>query len=269
MDIKCSICNCSSEKAFEHILLNKYVVNYFKCHNCEYLATENPYWLNEAYTDAVANTDTGIFMRNNIFSQQVAALLILLNNAPYCFEQQYLDYAGGYGIFVRLMRDLGFKFFWMDKYCDNIFSKSYEGNLNRTYSIVTSFEFIEHTVNPMEEIKNIFDKTDTWIFSTELLPSSIPDINWWYYSFNTGQHISFFSHKTFENIAIQLNLNYYCFGGLHVLTRNKISKIKLLLIKLCCFSKVSFIIQFIFRKIYYSKYSLTIHDMNSLVNSKS
>jgi len=32
----------------------------------------------------------------------------------------FLDYAAGYGLFVRLMRDAGYNFRWSDLYCQNL-----------------------------------------------------------------------------------------------------------------------------------------------------
>lgn len=54
------------------------------------------------------------------------------------------------------------------------------------------FECLEHLPNPIEELKSIAKISDMIIFFTELLPNYIPDKSWWYYSFETGQHISFF-----------------------------------------------------------------------------
>ena len=40
--------------------------------------------------------------------------------------KKFLDYGGGYGILVRLMRDVGYDFYWFDKYSQNIFAKGFE-----------------------------------------------------------------------------------------------------------------------------------------------
>jgi hypothetical protein len=74
------------------------------------------------------------------------------------------------------------------------------------YEAVTTF------VNPIDEIESLLKNI---IFSTELLPNPIPKPeDWWYY----GQHISFYSEKTFEFIAKKYNLNYANLGGLHLLS---------------------------------------------------
>jgi len=37
----------------------------------------------------------------------------------------FLDYAAGYGLFVRLMRDAGYNFRWSDLYCQNLFVRGW------------------------------------------------------------------------------------------------------------------------------------------------
>jgi hypothetical protein len=41
-------------------------------------------------------------------------------------NNRFIDYGGGYGLFVRLMRDAGFDYYWFDKFCDNVLSKGFE-----------------------------------------------------------------------------------------------------------------------------------------------
>jgi hypothetical protein len=56
--------------------------------------------------------DTGIMQRNLYLSKITAFILLLFFDC----RKKFLDYAGGYGVFVRLMRDYGFDFYWYDKY---------------------------------------------------------------------------------------------------------------------------------------------------------
>jgi len=80
-----------------------------------------PYWLDEAYGDAISVLDTGLIQRNLHIAERLAPLLYFLfdHKAP------YLDVAGGYGMLVRLMRDIGFDFYWSDKYCRNLFAECF------------------------------------------------------------------------------------------------------------------------------------------------
>nr|MBP9120701.1 class I SAM-dependent methyltransferase [Ignavibacterium sp.] len=143
-------------------------------------------------------------------------------------------YAGGYGVFTRLMRDIGFDFYWHDPYTQNLFANGFEKDIkpDSRFELITAFEVFEHLVNPKEEISKMLRLSDTIVFSTELLPREIPEPkDWWYYGFNHGQHISFYSEKTLRALANQLKLNYYNVNGIHILTEKKFNNTLLVLIK--------------------------------------
>lgn len=48
---------------FSDKILHKYTVQYYQCPQCEYLCTEEPYWLKEAYANPINDTDTGILVQ--------------------------------------------------------------------------------------------------------------------------------------------------------------------------------------------------------------
>jgi len=227
--IKCNICDSKIKVHDKAIILKKYNVTYYICINCGFIQTEYPFWIEEAYSKAIAATDTGIMSRN---LQNVSNLLFLckfLKN-PNC-----LDFGGGHGIFTRIMRDNGYNFYHYDKYAENLFAIGFEGILdnNNKYDLITSFEIFEHFVNPMDEIKNIIEMTDILYFSTELIPNNVPFISdWWYYSPSTGQHISFYTKKSLEIIAERFNFLYYTANNnIHIFYKNKLIKNKLKYIK--------------------------------------
>ncbi len=152
---------------------------------------------------------------------------------------KFLDYAGGYGIFVRLMRDIGFDFYWYDKYTPNLFARGFEYTPEvGKIEAITTFESFEHFVNPIEELENMLQLSKNIIFTTELLPNPIPKPEeWWYYGLDHGQHISFYSPKTFKYIADRYGLEYINLGGIQILTEKPISKFGKYIIKL---SKLDF-----------------------------
>lgn len=221
--MKCKICNEESKYIFNAKILNKYDVEYFKCTSCGFVQTQTPYWLEEAYSDAISVSDTGVMSRNNNFAKTTNVILSLIAKK----DDKFLDYGGGYGIFTRLMRDKGFDFFWYDKYATNLVARGFEGSIeNKKYSVITSFENFEHFENPIEEIEKIFSLTDTVLFSTNLVPDSTPNPNeWWYYCLEHGQHISLFSKKSLEYIAQKYQYNLISNNSnLHIFSKNKISK---------------------------------------------
>lgn len=219
------------KSAFSAQVLNKYEIQYFNCLECGFIQTEEPYWLDEAYDESIAKSDTGIVMRNISQAFKLSSLLYLKFDP----KAAYLDVAGGYGMLTRLMRDFGFDFYWSDKYSPNLMARGFEQNKSsRNFSAITAFEVMEHVYDPLSFIKENITKhnCNTFIFSTILYKSdNTPEKEWWYYSFDTGQHISFYHKKTLTRIAKILNLNFYSINGIHILSDiHNISHLKTFLI---------------------------------------
>jgi hypothetical protein len=185
------------------------------------MQTEKPYWLEESYSDAISVSDTGIMARNIHLARTAKVIFSLTINV----KEKFLDYGGGYGIFTRLMRDYGFDFYWYDKYATNLVSRGFEGELdNKRYEAITSFENFEHFENPIEEIEKIFSLTNFVLFSTELIPETVPTTdNWWYYCLEHGQHISLFSRKSLEFIAQKHGYHLTTNGtNLHIFSKKQL-----------------------------------------------
>ncbi len=125
-------------------------------------------------------------------------------------------------MFVRLMRDRGLDFYWDDKYSTNLFARGFEKPQGaEPFDAVTSFESLEHFPEPMAELRQMFALTSTVIFTTELLPDPVPaPQDWWYYGLSHGQHIAFYSRRTFHHIAQVFQARYFKVGPIHVLTQS-------------------------------------------------
>lgn len=230
--MKCKICYTDNPPCFSGKILNKYEINYYHCSSCHFLQTEQPHWLEEAYAQPINISDTGYIARNLFYANRLTVLLYLLFGK----NKIFLDYAGGYGVFVRLMRDIGFDFSWDDKYTKNIFSSGFEWNQQSRVDAVTLFEVFEHFVEPITEIENLLKISDTIIFSTDIYPDHFPmPEDWGYFGLDHGQHISFYSKKTFNVIAKQFEVNYYNVGSLHILTKKAIPVWKLMVTRLSRF----------------------------------
>ena len=229
--MNCKICGGNCDEVFTQKILNKYDVKYYQCKECAYHVTENPYWIEEAYSSALSVIDTGVMARNlDLVKTMNVMVRVLFKDAKH-----YLDYGGGYGIFTRMMRDSGYDWVWCDKYAENLVAKGFEYTGKEKIDVITSFELFEHFVNPMEDIGKMLGISDTIVFST-LVYSSGFDLKkpgeWWYYTPSSGQHISFYSVRTLEEIAKRNNLNYYMiYDWLHIITARSISKIQICIFK--------------------------------------
>ncbi|MCX8079409.1 MAG: glycosyltransferase [Geminocystis sp.] len=217
---KCKICHSDSYYFATAKFLQKYDVKYYQCSNCGFVQTENPYWLEEAYSEAIAASDIGLLYRNNFLAEIAARLIFNYFN----HEGKFLDYGGGYGVFVRLMRDRGFDFYWYDKFCRNLFATGFELSdcQDKKFEMVTAFEVFEHFNNPLGEMENILQYSQNILISTQLLPKNNPKPDeWWYYAPHEGQHVGIYTRKALEIMARKYNLKLYTDGeSLHLLTVN-------------------------------------------------
>ena len=216
--MECQICNRPSVFFANALLLKKYKIKYYRCDNCGFVQTEDPYWLEEAYSQAIIRSDVGLVDRN----LRLAKISKIIISAFFNPNAKFIDYGGGYGLYVRLMRDAGFDFFRYDKYCVNLFAQDFEADVNGQfqYELLTAFEIFEHLANPCEEIYKILSFSKSMLFTTELLPSVCPKPDeWWYYGLGHGQHISFYTLKSLSILAKKVGLSLYSDGrSLHLLT---------------------------------------------------
>lgn len=213
----CRICSGVMREVFSHVVLNKYQSAYFYCDTCGFLQTQEPYWLDEAYSDAIADADTGLVQRNIALSRSIAPILYLLNGG----QGRYLDLAGGYGMLTRMMRDIGFDFYWSDKYCTNLLARGFEAQQSTCFDVVTAFEVFEHLVDPVAFVSDGLNHSGarTMVFSTQLFAGEPPaPDSWWYYAFATGQHISFYQRRTLDVLAEKIGLRCYSNGSIHIFT---------------------------------------------------
>jgi hypothetical protein len=205
---------------FDDLILNKYKASYYRCNETGFIQTSETHWLAEAYSSAITSLDLGLIDRNINFSKTILPILL-----KYFYNGSlFLDYGGGYGMFVRMMRDKGFNFRLYDAYCENMFAKNYSLNDlgNQQFDLITAFEVAEHLDYPMSVFGKLFEHTDTIIFSTELVPDTplSGTKDWWYFSPGTGQHIAFYTIKSLAFIAEKFGAVLYSNKkNLHIITK--------------------------------------------------
>jgi len=205
---------------FKAKILNKYAIKYYRCNETGFIQTEEPHWLSEAYSSAITKLDIGLPYRNINLTNTVGKLLV----RDFNYKGAFLDYAGGYGLFTRLMRDKGFNFYNTDKFCQNLFAEYFDLKdlpPNTPFEAVTAFEVFEHLTNPVEEIRQMLQFSDNLIFTTELQPPAISAVaDWPYFSTETGQHVSFYNVDSLNYIAAKLDYNFYTDGAfIHLFTQ--------------------------------------------------
>ena len=217
----CRCCGGSNTQYLWNGDLIGYSVAYFECSDCGYFQTEHPYWLEEAYSDAIISNDTGIMSRNLANSRITAVTLKLLGSINGCV----VDYAGGFGLLVRLLRDLGIDAFWHDPYCENLVARGFEYTCQEAH-LVTAFEVFEHFVYPGKELDKLLKISNNILLSTSIIDEEIPDHEkWWYYGKEHGQHIGFYKIQTLQKLATSKGLKFYSNGvDRHLICKKPINK---------------------------------------------
>lgn len=213
----CPICDSPLTPAFEGTLLGRLRVTYSSCAICGLLQTEPPYWLEEAYQHVISPDDTGLVARN------VSNTRFLKTFLPLAFPKnaRFVDVAGGYGLLTRMLRDEGFDCYSTDPFCTNIFAANFEPGESFHADAVFAFEALEHMHDPLCFVQECFNKFDcrTLVFSTLTFSETPPGNDWWYYSFDTGQHVTFYQSRSLAALAKRLGCHYQMVHpGLHVIS---------------------------------------------------
>jgi len=208
--IDCPICKKTAPWIFRHKVLRRYSADLHLCPDCDYLFVAEPAWLAEAYTKVINAFDTGFFSRMLSLREETALPLFLMSSG----RKPWVDYGAGHGGYVRIMRDLGFDFFWHDPMAENLFAIGFNEVQGQKFYGATCFECFEHFLNPIDEVKKILTRATRIIFSTELRPQAVPDPKkWLYYGWEHGQHVGFHSRKSLQILGRTLGLSLVSSGA--------------------------------------------------------
>lgn len=254
--MNCKICGSISYDFADGKIINKYSIKYYQCGHCGFTQTEEPYWLDETYAQPNNDSDTGVIRRNIVTATISRAIIFAFFNP----SARFVDYGGGYGMFVRLMRDYGFAFYRVDKYCQNLFAKGFdlEEPVGDPLELLTAFEVFEHFSNPSANFDELLKISANILIRTELIPTTNPKPEeWWYYGLDHGQHISFYTVQSLRHLANRNGLNLYTNQrNFHLFTKKKISE---LFFRFLCRHQISSIFNFFNRRT-----SLIAEDFKSI-----
>ena len=70
------------------------------------------------------------------------------------------------------------------------------------FELVTAFEVLEHLVDPVPELAEMFRRGNSVLCTTQILPATSPKPGeWWYYALYGGQHVSLFTLESLHRLA--------------------------------------------------------------------
>jgi Methyltransferase domain len=217
---RCVICHSTRCQFATATILGRHDITYYRCEGCGLVQTEEPYWLAEAYSDAIGASDIGLVGRNLRFADTTRAMINLLFDPA----GRFVDYGGGYGLLVRLMRDRGFDFYRDDPMCENIFARGFDRADGGPYELVTAYEVLEHMSEPLTDVGHMLQLSDNVLFSTLLIPQPPPrPEEWWYYALDGGQHVSLYTRRALAALADRLGVYVSSShaNDIHLLTKSR------------------------------------------------
>lgn len=148
-EVACPICLSLASWSFSQTILNTHSADLYICPSCDYLFAVNPHWLKQAYHRVINTMDTGCMARLIHLRNETALPIYLMTEDT----GSWIDYGGGHGGYCRLMRDVGFDFYWNDPMAENLFAAGFQEPSGIKFAGVTCFECFEHFTDPRNEIK--------------------------------------------------------------------------------------------------------------------
>lgn len=216
----CRLCGADTGAAFSMKLLGRHDVTLYRCSACESLQMQRPYWLEEAYSSAIAVMDTGAVERNLICQAGIALVARVFG-----LKGRVLDFGGGTGLLCRLLRDRGHDAYVYDKYATPEYARAFSvASIDRDsppVDLLTAIEVLEHLDNPGAQVEELFAIRPKVLVATTL-PYNGEGPDWWYLCPEMGQHVFFYSRRALRQVADRFGYTYFERGTFHVFSRTEI-----------------------------------------------
>lgn len=221
--LDCRLCGGDTSIVFRAPLLGR-DTGYHQCRRCGGLQTDEPSWLDEAYTAGhLSGRDTGAVercLRAQALVYVVARVLRLPKGAS------ILDFGGGSGLLCRLLRDIGFNAYTEDEIADVEFAKAFAATVeDGPFDIITAFEVAEHLSHPGKVFERLLAaRPRVLLIGTETYRGQGAD--WHYLALSDGQHVFFYAPESMQYIAESGGYHYRRCGDLHLMTLEPLGKLR-------------------------------------------
>ena len=190
---------CDAENFYE-FGLSGIPIDYFRCLFCGFVFTEDfDDWSHDDFANLIYNADYIKVDGEYVSDRPEWVAKDFAVRLRGCEHARILDYGSGAGVFVERMRAFGFRHI---EACDPFSSPE---RPTGTFDIVTCFEVIEHSPDPVGTVRDIrrYLRDDGCIiFSQTVHPPDILSLrgNWWYLAPRNG-HVSTYSEESLAELA--------------------------------------------------------------------
>lgn len=191
-------------------------VYYALCGNCGFcFAPEFADWTLEDFEKKIYNGDYGTIDPDYLELRPRANadhLISTFGDRARSFT--HLDYGGGNGLLVKLLRESNWQSVSYDPFVDRNVALERLGK----FDLITAYEVFEHVPDVrvlMSNLRSLLAPNGLVLFSTTLSDGNIHPgqrLSWWYMSPRNG-HISLFSGKSLAILAQGSGFNFFSFSA--------------------------------------------------------